>query len=53
MSTLNTSAVFLTAVITGSYRAKLVVLPLEIFHLVAMLLYLHAPEIEIFQETMF
>ena len=44
-------AVFLTIVITESYRVKILVLPTEIFRKVARLSNIHAPEIEMFQSA--
>ena len=44
-------AVFLTTVITESYRVKIVLSPMEIVRKVAMLSFVHAPEIEIFQSV--
>ena len=47
----NINAVFLTTVITESYRVKIVLSPIEIVRKVAMLSFVHAPEIEIFQSA--
>ena len=46
-----TYAVLLTTVITESYRVKIVLSPIEIVRKVAMLSFVHAPEIEIFQSV--
>ena len=44
-------AVFLTTVITESYRVKIVLSPMEKVRKVAMLSFVHTPEIEIFQSA--
>ena len=44
-------AVFLRTVITKSYRVKPLFSPMEIVRKVAMLSYVHAPEIEIVQSA--
>ena len=49
--TMKYNAVFLTTVITESYRVKIVLPPMEIVRKVAIRLFVHAPEIEIFQSA--